>query len=278
MTNACASATALVSAQQLREDEGHRPQGPVVEFPMAARGQRPSGISFGAVAALFILLLAITSIPVVLHPWPPMSDYINHLARMQVIATINSDPDLARFYEIDWQVIPNLMMDLIVPSLVRVVDVYLAGQIYTISSFALILSGTLALHRQLFGRWSALPLIAFPLLYNNVFLVGTMNYVFGIGLALWALVSWIGLRERHWALRVSVSAIFIIALFFCHLFAVGVYGVGLLAFELNRLLTQLARLRHAAPGHSSGPAAGRLILDFVISGLPFLPVLPMLMM
>src|ERR1700688_3610590 len=154
MTNACASATALVSAQQLREDEGHRPQGPVVEFPMAARGQRPSGISFGAVAALFILLLAITSIPIVLHPWPPMSDYINHLARMQVIATINSDPDLARFYEIDWQLIPNLMMDLMVPVLVRVMSIYSAGQAYMIASFVLILSGTFALNRRLHGRWS----------------------------------------------------------------------------------------------------------------------------
>ncbi|HWF96789.1 MAG TPA: hypothetical protein VG291_17685, partial [Xanthobacteraceae bacterium] len=278
MTNACASATALVSAQQLREDEGHRPQGPVVEFPTAGRSQRQSGVGFGTVAALFILLLAITSIPIVLHPWPPMSDYINHLARMQVIATINSDPDLARFYEIDWQVIPNLMMDLIVPSLVRVVNVYLAGQIYTISSFVLILSGTLALHRQLFGRWSVLPLIGFPLLYNNVFLVGTMNYVFGIGLALWALTSWIGLRERNPVLRLAVSTLFILGLFFCHLFAVGVYGVGLLAFELHRLWIQATRLRHAATGRRSGAAAAKLLLDFVVTGLPFLPILPLLMM
>src|SRR5580692_9949791 len=222
MTIASASATSLVSVQRLREDEERLPRGPAVDFSLADRDQRRSGFSFGVIAALFVLLLAITSIPIVLHPWPPMSDYINHLARMQVIATINSDPDLARFYEIDWQVIPNLMMDLIVPSLVRVVNVYLAGQIYTISSFALILSGTLALHRQLFGRWSALPLIGFPLLYNNVFLVGTMNYVFGIGLALWALTSWIALRERNPVLRLAVSTLFILGLFFCHLFSVGV--------------------------------------------------------
>ena len=277
MTNASASATSLVSAQRLRDVEGRLPQGPAVEFPIADQDQRSSGYSFGVVAALFILLLAITSIPIVLHPWPPMSDYINHLARMQVIANINSDPDLARFYEIDWQVIPNLMMDLIVPSLVRVVNVYLAGQIYTISSFVLILSGTLALHRQLFGRWSVLPLIGFPLLYNNVFLVGTMNYVFGIGLALWALTSWIALRERNPVLRLAVSTLFIVGLFFCHLFSVGVYGVGLLAFELHRLWTRAAQLRHAAPGPRSG-AAVRLILDFVVTGLPFLPILPLLMM
>jgi hypothetical protein len=173
MTNVSASANSVsVTAPQLR-----------------AVRDRSGDFSLGQVAALFVLLLAITSIPIVLHPWPPMSDYINHLARMQVIANINTDPDLARFYEIDWQLIPNLMMDLIVPSLTRVMNIYVAGQTYTIASFVLILSGTVALHRQLFGRWSVLPLIAFPLLYNNVFLVGTMNYVFGIGLALWALAS-----------------------------------------------------------------------------------------
>jgi hypothetical protein len=263
MTNVSASANSVsVTAPQLR-----------------AVRDRSGDFSLGQVAALFVLLLAITSIPIVLHPWPPMSDYINHLARMQVIANINTDPDLARFYEIDWQLIPNLMMDLIVPSLTRVMNIYVAGQTYTIASFVLILSGTVALHRQLFGRWSVLPLIAFPLLYNNVFLVGTMNYVFGIGLALWALASWVWLRERNLVLRLAMSSLFILGLFFCHLFAVGVYGVGLLAFEFHRLWTQSAGVRRAAPGDSpSSAAAGRLILDFVVSGLPFLPVVPMLMM
>src|SRR5580704_8537940 len=249
-----------------------------VSRPAAAQDRRPGDFSPAAVAALFVLLLAITSIPIVLHPWPPMSDYINHLARMQVIANVNADPDLARFYEIDWQVIPNLMMDLIVPPLLRLMNVYAAGQVYTILSFVLIASGTVALHFQLFKRWSVLPLIAFPLLYNNVFLIGTMNYVFGIGLALWALASWIGLRERNLLLRLAVSALFVLGLFFCHLFAVGVYGVGLLAFELHRLWTQAAQLRQAATGQRSGTAAAKLLLDFVVTGLPFLPILPLLMM
>jgi hypothetical protein len=287
MTNVSPSVSCVsVTARVPREGDRRLPQRPGLAFPTAVRSQLPTAVrnqrsgdfTLGKVAALFILLLAITSIPVVLHPWPPISDYINHLARMQVIATINSDPDLARFYEIDWQLIPNLMMDLIVPSLMRVVNIYLAGQIYTILSFVLILSGTVALHRQLFGRWSVLPLIGFPLLYNNVFLVGTMNYVFGIGLALWALTTWIWLRERNLALRLAVSTLFIFGLFFCHLFVVGVYGIGLLAFELHRLWTAFARLLRAPPGQLGGAAASRLIFDFLVTGLPFLPVLPMLMM
>jgi hypothetical protein len=243
-----------------------------------ARTPRNGDFSKAKIAILFVVLLAIVSIPILLNPLPPISDYINHLARMHVIATINSDPDLHRYYEIDWQVIPNLMMDLIVPLFVRVVNVYVAGQIYTLMSFALIVSGALALHRQLFGRWSALPLIAVPLLYNDVFLVGTMNYVFGIGLVLWALTAWVALRERGRLLRLSISALFVLGLFFCHLFVLGVYGVGLLAFESHRLLTAYARCRRMSGAAAARRELPKLILDFVLTGVPFLVVPALLML
>ena len=160
------------------------------------------------IAVLFVALTLLISIPVWTHPLPPLSDYVNHLARMHVIATIRSNADLARFYEIDWQIIPNLAMDLIVPFIGRYASIYLAGQIFTVGVFALIISGTLALNRTLVGRWSVLPFVALPLLYNYVFLVGLMNYMFGVGLALWAMATWIWLRERSWPLRLAVSTAF----------------------------------------------------------------------
>jgi hypothetical protein len=225
------------------------------------------------IAGLFVVLAAITTIPVILYPWPPLADYINHLSRMHIIATIGSDPDLSKFYDVNWQIIPNLMMDMIVPPLQRLMSVYAAGQLYTIASFMLIIAGTLALNRQLFGRWSVLPLIAFPLLYNNVFLVGTMNYIFGMGLALWAMAAWVGLREHNPVIRLTVSLLFVLALFFCHLFAVGVYGLGLAAFETSRLIEQ-----YRSRGTRTSSAKLWPLVDFVATGLPFLPVLPLLMM
>src|SRR5262245_22698195 len=228
------------------------------------------------IAVLFAVLAAITVIPIILYPWPPLTDYINHLSRMHIIATIGSDPDLAKFYDVNWQIIPNLMMDLIVPPLQRFMSVYVAGQVYTIANFILIIAGALALNRQLFGRWSVLPLIAFPLLYNNVFLVGTMNYIFGMGLALWALTAWVALRERHPLIRLTVSLAFVLALFFCHLFAVGIYGLGLVAFEVNRLIVHY-RSRNSA-GALMADRTRWPVLDFILTGLPFLPVLPLLMM
>jgi len=244
----------------------------------ANSGQLTADFSNRQIAFLFILLAAISSIPVLLYPWPPLTDYMNHLSRMHVIATIDGDPDLARFYEVNWQIIPNLMMDLVVPALERIMNIYIAGQVFTIASFVLILSGAMALNRRLYGQWSILPLIAFPLLYNNVFLVGTMNYVFGIGLSLWALVAWVWLRERGLLLRLTVSTLFVLALFFCHLFAVGLYGLGLFAYELHRLGTIWLRRPRSRLADPLRPRRGFAFFDFVAGGLPFIPVLPLLMM
>jgi hypothetical protein len=225
---------------------------------------RAHGFSAPQIAVLFAAFTLLISIPIWTHPLPPLSDYVNHLARMHVIATLPNNPQLAQYYEIDWQVIPNLTMDLIVPVLARFMNIYLAGQVFIVGMFALMVSGVLALNRALIGRWSVCPLFAFPLLYNYVFLVGLMNYIFGIGVALWALAGWIALRERAWPLRFALSAVCVVALFFCHLCALGIYGVGVLSFELSRLW-QFRR----------EPWPGRIV-DFVASGLPFLVAAPLL--
>jgi hypothetical protein len=210
------------------------------------------------IALLFVAFMVVALIPVLTHRLPPLADYVNHLARMHVINEIGEDPDLSRFYSIDWAIIPNLMIDLVVPFLGEVVNIYAAGQAFTVLSFLLIVSGVLALNRALFGRWSVLPLIAIPLLYNGVMLVGVMNYIFGIGLALWALAGWVMVRERALPLRLALSTLFVVALFFCHLFAVGIYALGLLAFELQRLWEKREE-----------PIWPRLF-DFVATGIPFL--------
>ncbi|HXX26699.1 MAG TPA: hypothetical protein VEJ40_08585 [Pseudolabrys sp.] len=232
--------------------------------PQAAPGVRAAGFSGAHIAVMAIAFTILMSVPIWTHPLPPLSDYINHLARMKAIATLSDDPQLATFYDIHWQVIPNLTMDLIVPLLAHVLKIYLAGQVFVVAMFALIVSGTLALNRALIGRWSAMPLLVIPLLYNYVFLVGLMNYIFGLGVALWALAGWVAVRERIWPLRIILSTASVVVLFFCHLSALGVYGVGVLSFEILRLWERRAE-----------PWPGRIV-DFVASGMPFLAAAPLL--
>ena len=240
------------------------PAKPVYAEPIAVR-HRSHGFSGGQIAILFAAFTLLISIPIWTHPLPPLSDYVNHLARMKVLATLDQNPRLAEYYTINWQVIPNLTMDIMVPWLARMgINIYVAGQIYMVTMFALIMSGALALNRALIGRWSTTPLFGYPLLYNFVFLVGLMNYLFGIGIALWAMAGWVALRERAWPWRYLLSAACALVLFFCHLSALGIYGVGILSYEMLRLWE---RRREPWPAR---------VIEFVCGGLPFLAVTPLL--
>src|SRR5262249_6948916 len=132
------------------------PEKSLVSFPLVARSRglrmedslarrqrvvgAPDGFRPATIVALFAVLMAAASIPILTHPLPPLEDYANHLARTYVIDAIDGDRDLARFYAVHWQIVPNLMIDLIVPVLLRVMNVYVAGQVYTIAAFSLIVS------------------------------------------------------------------------------------------------------------------------------------------
>lgn len=208
---------------------------------------------------VFAALLVITALPLFSVDVAPLADYVNHLARMYIIAAIDHDPDLSRLYEIDWAIIPNLVMDLLVPLLTPSFGIYLAGKLFLLATVLLLVSGPIAIHRAVWGRAAAWPLIAFPFVYNGVFLVGLVNYLFGVGLALWGIAAWIALREQPAWRRGVVSLAFVLAVFTAHLFALGVYGLGLLAYEAWRL-----------PGRRHW---GRDLAALVLPAVPVAPLL-----
>jgi len=213
---------------------------------------------------LFVLLLVAVAVPVFTVQVPPLADYINHIARMHIIAAIDHNPLLAKFYALDWAIIPNLVMDLVVPPLERWVDIYTAGQLFVVATMTLMVTGVMAVHYAVNRVWSPWPLVAFVFLYNNILLFGLMNYLFGLGVALWGIAGWIGLRQRSPWLRALLSTAVVLVLFTCHLFAVGLYGMGLLCCEA--WLYYSGRLGDRR----------RLMVDGAAFLLPFVPVLPLL--
>lgn len=241
---------------------------------LVRRAARPAAIPWAPLTAVlrtrclpavFTLLFLGAVAPVLSVRVPPLADYVNHLARMHIIASVDADPLLARFYEIRWAIIPNLVMDLVVPAFTRVLDVYGAGQAFIVLTVAGLVTGPMAIHRAAFGRFSPVPLLAFPFVFNGVFLYGFMNYLLGLGVALWGVAAWLALRDRPAAVRLAVATAVVLALFACHLFAVGLYGLAVLSVEAWRL----AALRPPRPA-----AVARAALAV---GLPFLPVVPLML-
>jgi len=235
--------------------------GVLIALEESADPSRLSAIGFWT---LFGLFLAFSSLPVLWTEVPPLLDYPNHLARLYLLSDERAAEQLRQYYVIDWQVVPNLAMDLLVPLLARLMPLSAAMKLFIIVSFALIAAGTALVHRAHTGRWSIWPLFVFLFLYGQIFLLGFLNYLFGLGLALIAFSLWIGRERRAGALRLAISSGFALALFFAHLMACALYGVMVMSYELGAVLRERPwRL-------------ARLPLRLALSGIPFLPPLALL--
>lgn len=226
----------------------------------------PGALGAARFWALFLGLFALAAAPVLLAALPPLFDYPNHLARMYLLVHLPDSATLQRYYELRWQALPNLGMDLLVPPLARLMPLGWAGRVFILLALGLIAAGSALLHRVATGRWTIWPLFAFLFLYSRVLLWGFLNYLLGVGLLLVALAAWIGLERRGLLLRLMVSAGFGLALFFCHLMAWTIYAVLVAGYEIGRA-------REAGRWWPPGPVIGRLLL----AALPFLPGLVLLL-
>lgn len=196
----------------------------------------------GDVAALtlFAVLFAVALLPVLLTPIPAMVDYVNHLARMYVLAA-DGTPAASPFYQVSWALYPNLAMDLIVPRLARLTGVETATRLFLLASQVLVVTGAVAIELAVKRRFSISGLIALLVLYSIPFAWGFLNFEFALGAALWGIASWLTLRSRPWMTRLAIHTTVVGLLFVSHLFALGLYG-----FTLGIHEAWLARSRGAS--------------------------------
>ena len=185
--------------------------------------------------AAFAVLFLVAALPLLSVELPPLFDYPNHLARMDLLRRLPASETLQQYYELRWRIIPNLGMDLVVPMLARIIPLAWAGKVFILASLALVAAGAALVHRTVSGRWSIWPLSAFLLLYSRVLLWGFLGYLFGVGLALVAFALWISLSEKRASARLTVSAIAALVLFFVHLMACVIYAVLVAGYELGLL-------------------------------------------
>jgi hypothetical protein len=59
----------------------------------------------------------------------------------------------------------------------------IAGKLFVAASFAMMLGGTICLHRVTFEKSSLWPFLAIVLLYNRLLLVGLLNCLLGLAYA-----------------------------------------------------------------------------------------------
>lgn len=205
-------------------------------------------------ACLVLALFLAALMPVLITPLPPILDYPNHMARMHIL----SGGGTGEWYRVAWAPLANLALDLIVPPLAAIMPLPWAGRVFLLLTLGLLGVGTILLHRALHGRvggWAGLwPLLGLFFVYDHILLIGLLNYLFGVGLALLALASHVAMARRRLVGRLAATAGFALALYFAHLFALGVFALCVLGYELATLPPDRPR---------RAPALAMITLPFV---------------
>lgn len=217
-----------------------------------------------AYAALTIaVLLPILSVDVV-----PLANLPNHMARIHILAQIDTNPALAQHYRVNWAMQPNLAVDVLLTPLARVVSPLELGRWFTVLTVLTTISGVLVLHRVLYGRVGLWPAAIFLFIYNHVLIWGFFNFLFGAGLALWMFAGWLATADRAGRWRALFFGVACLTMFFVHLFALAIYGVLVATWEVGRLRGRWRQWRRCAP--EWGLAAAQ----FVPAAILYLVALP----
>ena len=184
---------------------------------------------------LFIMFAGLL-VPILLVEVPPLTDYPNHLARSYVLAYGQERPILNQMVVADWKIVPNLAIDLILPPLLRIFPVLIAGRIVLALCLLIPTSGAVALSYAYFRRRSFFQMGAGFVAFNALFLLGLINFQISIGVALWGAAGWIFFSKRFPALTWATGIPIAIVVFFLHVFGFLFYAALIGSYELCEIL------------------------------------------
>lgn len=198
-----------------------------------------AAISPASMATCVLLVAAVA--PLYVIEVPAMVDYLNHLARMELLSAEAAHPA----YAVAWRIQPNSTMDLIVPPLGRLWGVEGVLRAFLGLALVLIVSGAVAVERAVKGRHEFAGLCALAVLFSLPLTWGMVNFTLGLGIALWGVAVWVWLRPSGGARLWLAHSAIVLALFVSHFFALGLYGLAIGLIELSAVVAGRARFSAA---------------------------------
>ena len=158
--------------------------------------------------AVYGLLMAIVLYPIAIVTVPSLEDYPKHLARMYILTHYNESASLQQYYDVRWRPIPYLAMDSVFLLLASIANTYDAGRLFVGLCVLLPVLSVAALHFAVHRRLSLVPAGAFLLSYNTLLLLGFLNYLPVLCLAVIVFAGWITtIKWPRWPRLVLFSAL-----------------------------------------------------------------------
>lgn len=218
-----------------------------------------------ALAAAVFAVLA----PSLFVSTPPLGDFVNHAARLWLLAGGATMPPLDSIYEVRWsQATTNVAVDAMAVALGRLIPISIVSSALVALSFLLPPLGAALLNIAVFRRTHWWQVLIFLFAWGFTSVHGLMNFHIGLGLALLAAALDVRLDSlgtwARLALRIACAGL----LFSVHAFALAFYLALIGALVLGRDLAALTSVRGL---WSRGLAAAVAVLPLLV-----LPVAMML--
>lgn len=181
---------------------------------------------------ILVAIFALACVPIWLVKYPPLVDYPMHVARAYLLSLPQDGQGITEFYQAKWQAIPNLGMDIVVSLMCKVMAPLIAGKIFLCVIIGGLLSGGFAFSVALHKRITIAAFLPALALYDQWFMMGFANYLFGLGIAFWTIAVWLWSENWSKPKRWVVLALLGGLLLTCHLLA---FIVTLIAIALLHL-------------------------------------------
>jgi hypothetical protein len=171
------------------------------------------------VVALYLLLCVLSALPFVAIAYPPIVDFANHAARLN-LACNQTDPLVAAMYQYRLGIIPDLAIDIANIPACGLVESVTVLKMVTAASLLLIYFSAWLIQRKLFGRPNAFLLLLPAIAFNLVTTTGYINFLAGVAITCLMAALAIG-RERDFRALLLLCNVGGLLVFFCHLFALA---------------------------------------------------------
>lgn len=215
---------------------------------------------------VWLLLALVSALPFVVAPMPVMPDHFAHVARYHVMLNRDGSAFLQQYFSVEWALIGNLGVDLLMTGLGRVLPVETAATVAVALIPMLTVAGIYALARAVHGRVPATALFALMMVWTYTFLWGFENYHLSLALALLCAAAWIRLDGAPGWQRWLLMAPFSCLVWLAHVSGWGVMGLFVLGWEM-------AQRAQRASWRELGPAMGRIVMRMLPLALPAMVML-----
>ncbi len=162
---------------------------------------------------------------------PAMTDYPAHVSALYV-QTHASDSALARFYQTEWDFVPDLASEILVPLFSIAVPFLTSVKLFVSLALIMWVAAPFAIQYALYKRVGVSALAGALFSYSAAFTWGFINFYFAAGAALLLFAAWVATEKHNGRLRIAVFALVAIALLYAHALGIALLAILLLFFEM----------------------------------------------